>query len=302
MTAVPTTFQGYANYVAQVLWSSATGSTGSIPSPLASPELSKPILTDPATIRSYRETLAGQMNAQSGGPKFSDLSDRIADIVLDTRVQGASTLEVHLIDPLWVIPMSGFITADVEGYLWPPIDVRFPSGTECVWRLCQVHANWGSTTANLVLTFEDRIVSQLRQMSPGNGGLAQGSPNQTLGGFIKQLVDDTNRALGANIRLLEMISPQDPNYTAEITQTNLISNKHLKAKLSHGLTGQLAQLLANLDAHQLGAFPSPGKTATITETESRITEQWASDYERQWQEYVAAQIAHPSFAVPVEAP
>lgn len=302
MTAVPTTFQGYANYVAQVLWSDATGTTGQIPSPLASAELARAIVTDPATIRAYRDTIAGQMNAQSAGPRFSDLSDRIADIVLDTRVQGAGTLEVHLIDPLWVIPMSGFITADEEGYLWPPIDVRFPSGTECVWRLCQMHANWGSTTANLVLTFEDRIVSQLRQLSPGNGGLAQGSPNQTLGGFIKQLVDDTNRALGAKIRLLEMISPQDPNYTTPITQTNVISNKHLKAKLDHGLTGQLRQLLANLDANQLGAFPATGKTVTITGVESVISEQWERDYERQWQEYVAAQIAHPSAAVSVEAP
>jgi hypothetical protein len=263
-------FQGFANLVAQVLLADATGSTPTIPNPLATSQLDTAILTNPAQIKAYRESVADQMNAGSAGPKIADLSDRIADLILDTRVQGAGTLEVHLIDPMWLIPMSGFIQADIEGRLWPAIDIHFPADTECVWRLCQFSANWGagSDQANLVLTFEDRIWSLLRSISPGNGGLEQGQPNQTLGGFIKMLVDNANQNLHAKIRLLELIDPQDPNYTPQITQTN--TPTHLASKLNKGLTGQMKQLLDNLDAHLLGAFPSPGGTMTMTATEQLV--------------------------------
>src|SRR6185312_13462938 len=91
-----TQFQGFANLVAQVLLADATGSTPAIPNPLATSQLDTAILTNPAQIKAYRETVADQMNAQSAGPKIADLSDRIADLVIDTRVQGAGTLEVHL--------------------------------------------------------------------------------------------------------------------------------------------------------------------------------------------------------------
>jgi hypothetical protein len=262
-------YAGYANYVAQTLLADATGSPGDhLPAnPLATAGLDTAILVDPAKIQAYRESIASQMNAQSAGPKFSDLSDRIADVIISTKVQGASTLEVHLIDPLWVIPMSGFIKVDINGYLWPPIDINFPTGTKCVWRLCQCKPTWQSVTqANLVLTFEDRIVSQLREISPGNGGLVQGLPNQTLGGFIKMLVDNANSILHSDIQLLELISPQDPNYTAQINQLGTPS--HLKSKLNKGLTGAMQQLLHNL-ANQLGAFPG-----TIAGSEKHLAQQW----------------------------
>jgi hypothetical protein len=275
--AASLSYAGYANYVAQTLLADATGSPGDhLPAnPLATAGLDTAILVDPAKIAAYRESIASQMNVQSAGPRFSDLSDRIADVIIETKVQGAGTLEVHLIDPLWVIPLSGFIKVDVNGYLWPPIDVNFPSGTKCVWRLCQFKASWQSTTdANLILTFEDRIVSQLREISPGNGGLVQGLPNQTLGGFIKMLVDNTNTQLHSDIQLLELISPQDPNYTLPVTQTTTPS--HLKSKLSKGLTGQMQQLLNNLDANQLGAFPHAGThgLGTIAGSEKSLVQQW----------------------------
>src|SRR6185312_8189610 len=79
-----TAFQGFANLVAQVLLADATGTTAAIPNPLATSQLDTAILTNPAQIKAYRESVADQMNAQSAGPKFSDLSDRIADIVIDT--------------------------------------------------------------------------------------------------------------------------------------------------------------------------------------------------------------------------
>src|ERR1700733_14994945 len=91
-------YAGYANYVAQTLLSDAIGTTAQIPNPAATAGLDTAILVDPVKIQAFRESIAGQMNAQSGGPKFDDLSDRIADVVIETKVQGAGTLEVHLID------------------------------------------------------------------------------------------------------------------------------------------------------------------------------------------------------------
>jgi hypothetical protein len=197
------------------------GSVASIPNDLAGGDLHTAILQDPLKIQAYRETIAKQMNDQSAGPTFTDLSERISGITIETSAQGASILTVTLIDPLWVLPMSGFIQVDQYGYLWPPIDINFPSGTDCVWRLCQYHAIWDAdmSTPNLTLTFEDRIASLLREMdSSSNFGVAQGQANQTLGDFIKQLVDSANKSLRPNpkIRLIEMISPQDPNYTVQI--------------------------------------------------------------------------------------
>ena len=89
------------------------------------------------------------MNSQSGGTTFDDLSERIQDLIITTTAQGADTLEVHLIDPYLLLFESKFIQADVSGYLWPPIDVNFPSGTDCIWRLCQAKFTNELTGANL---------------------------------------------------------------------------------------------------------------------------------------------------------
>lgn len=278
-----TIFANYANYVAQVLLAAETGSVPAIPNALASAELNTAILTDPVRIQAYRESIADQMNAQSAGPKFEDLSERVADIIINTNAQGAGTLEVHLIDPYWVLPVSGFIQADENGFLWPPIDINFPSGTDCVWRLCQYSGSWSSdATANLVLTGEDRIVSLLRELSPGNGGIQQGLPNQTLGGFIKMLVDSANKVLKPTppIRLVEMISPVDPNYTVTVTQlpksaTSNITGRNNPNKTKQGLTNAqqnqldaIQQSVSQLFGNTPGGLAGPvGGPLTLAEIE-----------------------------------
>jgi hypothetical protein len=288
-------YANYANYVAQVLLAETTGSVASIANPLATAGLDTAILTDPAKIKAFRDTLAQQMNDASPGPTFEDLSDRITDVIIDTQAQGAGTLEVHLIDPLWVIPRSGFIQADENGYLTPPIDINFPTGTDCVWRLCQYKPTWRSGNgANLVLTFEDRIVSILRQLSAANTGVLQGSPNQTLSDFFKLLIDQANKLLKPKppILYVPLVSGQDPNYVLPVTQVPARAEAKLKPKglagqmqalineidnspggiptiglggapssladaekQGHALMAQLQSLLHNIDGHQLGTFP-----------------------------------------------
>jgi hypothetical protein len=216
----------YANQVAQTLLADQVGTVAAIPNSLASGELNTAIIVDAKRIEAYKESIADQMNAQSGGPTFTDLSERVARIVINTTAQGASTLEVSIIDPafvLFVVPDKNgnpFIQADELGRLYPPIDINFPTDTDMVWRLCQVRFTNDLTGANFTLTGEDRPVSLLRDRGPGTGGIRTGQPNQTLGGFIKELVDDTNKAFKPNppIRLLELIDPLDPNYTVPITQ------------------------------------------------------------------------------------
>lgn len=222
----------YAQYVAQQQLGAPTGTVDQIPNELKAVASQIAILTDPARIEAVKATIAGQMNAQSGGPTFEDLGERIADVQIETVAQGASTLTVTLIDPrLFLLryaspPGSGntFIQADSTGFLWPPIDINFPTGTDCVWRLCQVNASKFTGDANLILTFEDRSVSWLREINSNMGGVSQGSPDATLAGFLKQLVDGANQYLRGHpassgtdwqpIRLVELVSPKDPNYTS----------------------------------------------------------------------------------------
>lgn len=237
----------------QFVQAPSAGSQPPVPNQLAGGDLHTAILTDPLTIRAYRDTIADQLNQQSAGPRFEDLSERIASVQIETSAQGASILSVGVIDPMWVIPMSGFIQVDDTGYLWPPIDITFPTGTDCTWRLCQVHMIWDAELgqdANLTLTFEDRIASLLREMSPAMpGGISQGQPNQSLGGFIKQLVDNTNQILKLRpeIRLVELISPADPNYTVPITQTPASAQGPLRKnpnKSQAGLSAEQQRQLA----------------------------------------------------------
>lgn len=262
-----TVYFDWARYAAEVMLAQVTGSVPSIPNPLATASLDTAILTDPATIRAYRDTIASQMNdgaAQAGGPRFEDLSDRIADVIIDDQAQGASTLEVQIIDPLWVIPNApGFIVADALGYL-QPLDINFPTGTSCVWRLCQYRPSYGSASgANLILTFEDRIVSQLRELSAANTGVVQGQPNQTLIEFFQMLIKVANQTLRPTpkLTLVPMIAGQDPNAVLQVTE--IPTARALQKLKPTGLDAQMQHLLntwTNVHHDLWGAFPSGGTT------------------------------------------
>lgn len=250
----------YAEYVAQTVQAQPTGTVSQIPNELKSVASQIAILTDPVRIQAVKASIANQMNEQSGGPTFVDLSERIADVQIETVAQGAGTLKITLIDPDWKL-ISGedengntFIQADDLGFLWPPIDINFPHGTDCVWRLCQVNASTFVGEPNMILTFEDRVVSWLRETNanPHMGGVAQGAPDATLGGFIKELVDGANQyvrghpaASGSDwtpIRLVELISPRDPNYNppvqapASATKPNAAISRQNPNKNKQGLT------------------------------------------------------------------
>lgn len=251
----PSTEIGWAELIQKIMWGAAPGSVQQVPDEMASAELNTTFLLDPLKIEAFRDDIAAQLNQQSGGPKIEDLSSRIADVVIDDTAQGAGTLQISLIDPMLTIVNAQdkhgnlFIQADQNGYLWPPIDVNFPGGTQCYWRLCQMSWTRDLTQPNVTLTFEDRIVSILRQMSPATGGVAQGSVNQTLGAFILMLVQSANRRFGTSIQVVELISPQDPNYTPAVTTAPSNPESTLRpnpTKAGQGLTSAQQSILTGI--------------------------------------------------------
>ncbi len=168
----------------------------SIPSEVASHELDIIALQDPIQIRAYTISVAKQINDQrmkyAPQKRVANLSDAIQDIIIETSAQGASLLEVHIIDTGWDLftrDESGtcFIDADPDGYLWPPIEVNFPEGaSDCFWRLAQARPSTDLSQANVILTFEDRIVAELREY----GGPVQSNPQETRAEFIRRLVKE----------------------------------------------------------------------------------------------------------------
>lgn len=165
---------------------------------IASPDLHVTELVDPAEISFLVTSLADQINAfrmdWSPPKRVHDLSGWIADIIIETTAQGASLLEVHIIDPAWTLLMKdvngvAFIDVDDEGFLWPPIEVTFPKDrSDATWRLCQLRPSTSLTEANVIMVFEDKIVSELRE----HFGAQVSFPDQTRAEFLQSLVKQAN--------------------------------------------------------------------------------------------------------------
>jgi len=237
--------------------------TTQIINPLDSPELSIITATDPEQIRLYREQIATQMNQQSQSQKgltCVDLSNRIADIRIETSAQGSSILEIDVIDPYLMLFAQNeqgvsFIDVADDGYLDPPIDINFPSSTNCIWRLCAVRPTLFATQPT-TLTFEDVNASILREVDPNIGKACNpsGTTNsstggQTLGEWMQGLVDTANKAIakgpanggvdappGRVIEVAMWIAPypQDPNAPKS-------SGSHFNQKTSSGAEKQFAK-------------------------------------------------------------
>ncbi len=133
-----------------------------------------------------REVVAKQMQ-KGHHPKVLDLSSAITEIEIETTIQGASILTLHLMDPDWQLLTSGFIAVDEDGLL-QAIDVNLPVGTDCWWRLAACNPSSDLGAANLIMTFEDRIVSQLRNLS----GPKSSGAGQTRASFIAGLVREVS--------------------------------------------------------------------------------------------------------------
>ena len=165
-----------------------------------------------------------QRMSQPNPMQVVDLEYHISDITIETSAQGSSLLTVSVIDPGWMLlrrdPGTGasFIDVDDSGYLWPPIELTFPPDvTDATWRLCQCKPTTDSSGPNIVLTFEDKIVSILREhdniTDPSCG---QSNPNETRAEFIERVVRSASGhavagdpASGVGIRFRHLLNPSD---------------------------------------------------------------------------------------------
>ena len=174
-----------------------------------SPELNVISLTDRENVEFYIKNMGQQINESrnkmiSGDQqtmRVTDLDQFISDIIIETTAQGASLLEVQIIDPGWRLLQRDqktgacFFDVDDQGYLWPPVEVNFPpansktgySGTGCVWRLAMLEPSTDLTGPNITLTFEDKIVSELREHSATPAHPKVASKGETRAEFIQSL-------------------------------------------------------------------------------------------------------------------
>lgn len=161
--------------------------------PLASYDPLAPVeaLTDPSAVEFVAQQLndgTQNQNVANGAPTIRDLTEAVCDITIETIVQGAGTLTVLIADPWWVLltrvgDSPAFIDVDDAGLLIP-VDVNFPRGTDCWWRLCAANPTTDTSQANLTLTFEDRIASDLRDI----GGPLTAHNNEDRAQFIARSV------------------------------------------------------------------------------------------------------------------
>lgn len=214
-------------------------------------------LTDPKLIEFYTSSVANQINdfraSFSPAKRVRDLAAWIADVIIETTAQGASLLEVHVIDPAWTLLMRdsngvSFIDVDDEGFLWPPVEVNFPKDvSDATWRLCQARPSTSLTEANLILTFEDKIVSELREHYGAQASL----PNQTRAEFIQSLVKQANFSPvfpgDVDIRFVHLL-PKSTFTVADLTMQQRFPSSATKGnrKNPNKLPASIGKLPANI--------------------------------------------------------
>jgi hypothetical protein len=110
----------------------------------------------------------------------------ISDITFVTTLDGASSLEISIIDADLELLTSGFFDAD-DNFALDAIDLQYPGNSNYWWRLSEVAFDTTSTGPNLTLTFEDRIVSYLRNK---RGTKSASRARVTRAEFIKSITAD----------------------------------------------------------------------------------------------------------------
>jgi len=127
--------------------------------------------------------------SKKGTLSEEELAERIAEIELETQISGASFIKVQVIDPEWKLQTSGFVDVDSNGLL-NDVVVEFPEGSGWLWALCAVEGSTDVSSANFTMTFEDKIIADLRQywkpkqVPPGT---------QTRAQFVRSLINEVGR-------------------------------------------------------------------------------------------------------------
>jgi hypothetical protein len=120
----------------------------------------------------------------------TEIESVLADLRVNTTMQGASTLEIDIIDPGWLLITSGFLDKGADDK-FDVVDLNYPEGSDYWWRLTLADPSTGLDGPNLTLTFETRVVSYAR----GHSGVKSWSRGQfTRAQAIKAMTADEIKA------------------------------------------------------------------------------------------------------------
>jgi hypothetical protein len=193
-------------------------------------------MEEPTTKRVAVSHFLAKQVGKHGGVDELELAEAIDEIELETQTLGAPFIKVHLIDPYYRLLTSGFITA-VEEVL-DNIQVEFPEGSNWWWQLAAVEVTNDLTQPNLILTFEDRIVAELREIT---GYKTVPAGTQTAAQFVKALIDEANLRLRhegkeaiypviLSLNVLQPVAEGTAEKTASLTGKNELGSQFSRAK------------------------------------------------------------------------
>ena len=193
-------------------------------------------MSDKARRRLAVATFLAKHIAKQATVDDRELAEAISEVELETQIEGAPFIKVHLIDPYYRLLTSGFV--EVVNERLNDIQVEFPEGSNWWWQLVAVEVTNDLSQPNLVLVFEDRIVAELREVW-GHKIVSPGT--QTRAQFVKALVDECNlklrhegkppiRFVCPSLNVLQEVEESTSEKTETLTGKNELGQTTLTSK------------------------------------------------------------------------
>jgi len=171
-------------------------------------------------------------SAKGTTPDTQQLAAAITEIELETQIAGASFIKVYLDDPYWVLSTTGWL--DQKEGLVDEIEVEFPEGSGWLWILVAAEVTL-DVTQPMVLTFEDKIIAELRKKYGGRnfGG------STTRAQCVKILADEV-----PSIRFvcpeLNVLQPVETKTEGELETTSAAEQASTKANKGRAVSAASA--------------------------------------------------------------
>ncbi len=199
------------------------------------------------------------------------LAEAISEIEIETQTSGAPFIKVQIIDPYWRLLTSGFIDVQTttqsvgsEKANLPStlrnIEVEFPEGSGWEWRIAAVETTNDTTQPNLILTFEELIVTQLREVWSFK---IASSGVQTRAQFVVAMLDEVNMKLRHEGRKpIQIVCPSE-NRLVEVEENQGEKVSTLTGKNELGQTA-LTPKDKSSESARTNKSPAIGKGAELT--------------------------------------
>lgn len=174
------------------------------------------------------ERIHGSVN--KGAVNKYELAQNIGEIEIETQINGASFLKLHVIDPEWTIAKQGWLDLNEEGIFKEEVQLEFPEKSRWHWSICAVEISTDVTEPNLVITFEDRVVSYMR----GYWGEKLVPPGtQTRAQFIRDLVQEVGskgeeriKFVCPSLNILQEVETEEESESKKTKTTQAEEQRH----------------------------------------------------------------------------